>query len=56
MRKHLPEKSFLKNQKTMLYSKKEIVYNKTKNHRKTYNSTTPADITDENIDGRTTFF
>ena len=40
----------------MLYSNKLLVYNKTTIDRWTYNSTILADITDDNLDERITFF
>ena len=43
-----PEKSLKKLQKTLLYSNKPVVYNKTTIDRWTYSSTTLADITDDN--------
>lgn len=56
MLKHLPEKSLKKLQKPMLYSKMPVVYNRTTIDRRTYNSTTAADITDDNLDDRITLF
>ena len=55
MLKHLPEKT-LKNKKTMLYSSKIVSCNKTTIDRRTYNSTTPADITDDNLDNKVNEF
>ena len=49
MLKHLPKDSLKKLEKTMLYSKKAVYYNKTKIDRRTHNSTTLNDITDLNI-------
>ena len=40
----------------MLYSKMPVVYNRTTIDRRTYNSTTAADITDDNLDDRITLF
>ena len=54
MLKHLPEKSLKKLRKTLLYSNKPVVYNKTTIDRQTYNSTTPTDITDGSLDNRIT--
>ena len=56
MLKHLPEKLLNKIQKTLLFSNKLTVYNKTTIDRRTYNSTTSPDITDENLDDRITLF
>ena len=50
MLKHLPEKSLKKLQETTLYSKKKVPYNKSTIDRRTYNSTTAVDITDDNLD------
>ena len=49
MLKHLPKDSLKKLEKTMLYSKQAVYYNKTKIDRRTHNSTTLNDITDLNI-------
>ena len=49
MLKHLPEKSLKKLRKTLLYSNKPVVYNKTTIDRQTYNS-----ITDGSLDNRIT--
>ena len=54
MLKHLPEKSLKKLRKTLLYSNKPVVYNKTTIDRQTYNSTTPNDITDGSLGNRIT--
>ena len=40
----------------MLYSKMPVVYNRTTIDRRTHNSTTAADITDDNLDDRITLF
>ena len=40
----------------MLYCHKPVVYNKTTIDRRTYNSTTLADIVDDNLDDRITLF
>ena len=52
MLKHLPKKLLDKIKKTMLYSNKPVYYNRTTIERRTFNSTTPADITDLNIEQR----
>ena len=52
MLKHLPEKALKKLQDTLLYSKKNVTYNKSTTDRRTYNSTTLGDITDDNLDDR----
>ena len=52
MLKHLPEKSLKQLQETFLYSKKRVAYNKSMIYRRTYNSTTAAEITDDNLDDR----
>ena len=52
MLKHLPEKALRKLQNVLLYSKKKVSYNKTTTERRTYNSTVPADITDDNLGNR----
>ena len=36
----------------MLYSNKTVFYNKTTIDRRTHNSATPADITNDNLDDR----
>ena len=36
----------------MLYNNKTVSYNKSIIDRRTYNSTTPADITDDNLEDR----
>ena len=36
----------------MLYNNKTVSYNKSTIDRRTYNSTTPADITDDNLEDR----
>ena len=46
MLKHLPKKSLDKTKKTMLYSNKPVYYNRRTIERKTFKSTTPADMTD----------
>ena len=56
MLKHLPEKSLKKIRKTSLFSNKTVLCNKTTIDRRTYNSTMPPDITDENLDDRITLF
>ena len=40
----------------MLYSSKIVSCNKTTIDRRTYNSTTPADITDDNLDNKVNEF
>ena len=52
MLEDLPEKALRKLQNDLLYSKKKISYNKTTIERRTYNSTVPANITDDNLDNR----
>ena len=52
MLKHLPKKLLDKIKKTMLYSNKPVYYNRTTIERRTFNGTTPADITDLNIEQR----
>ena len=52
MLKHLPEKVLKKLEDQFLYSKKNVTYNKATIDRRTYNSTTPADKTDNNLDDR----
>ena len=54
--KHLPEDSLKKLEKTMLYSKHSVYYNKTTINRRTHNSNTANDKTDLNIDNRITKF
>ena len=56
MLKHLPKKLLDKIKKTMLYSNKPFDYNRTTIERRTFNSTTPADITELNIEQRTINF
>ena len=56
MLKHLPKNSLKKIEKTMLYSKQAVYYNKTTIDRRTHNSTTLNDITVLNINKRTTRF
>ena len=56
MFKHLPEDSLKKLEKTMLYSKHSVYYNKTTINRRTHNSNTANDKTDLNIDNRITKF
>ena len=56
MLKHLPEESLKIIQKTLLYCHKPVVYNKTTIDRRTYNSTTLADIVHDNLDDRITLF
>ena len=56
MLKYLPKNLLKKLQKTLLYSKKAVVYNKTTIDRCTYYSTTLADITTDNLDDRITLF
>ena len=52
MLKHLPEKPLNKVKKTLLYSNKPLYYNRTTLEKRTFNSTTPDDITDLNIEQR----
>ena len=52
MLKHLPEKALKKLENDFLYSKKNVSCNKASIERRTYNSTTAAGITDDNIDDR----
>ena len=52
MLKHLPEKALKKLKDDFLYNKKKVAYKKLTIDRRTYNSTTPADITDNNLDDR----
>ena len=52
MLKHLPEKALKKIRKTMLYSNKTVSYNKSTIDKRTCNSTTPADMTDDNLEDR----
>ena len=54
--KHLPKDSLKKLEKTMLYSKPAVYYNKTTIDRRTHNSTTLNGTTDLNINKRTTKF
>ena len=54
--KHLPEDSLKKLEKTMLYSKHSVYYNKTTINRRTHNRNTANDKTDLNIDNRITKF
>ena len=56
MLKQLSEKSLKKLRKTLLYSNKPVVYNKNAIDSGTCNSTTPADVTDDNLDKRITLF
>ena len=56
MLKQLSEKSLKKLRKTLLYSNKPVVYNKNTIDSGTCNSTTPADVTDDNLDKRITLF
>ena len=56
MLKHLPKNSLKKIEKTMLYSKQSIYFNKTSLERRTDNSNTVNDITDLNINERITKF
>ena len=49
MLKNLPKNSLKKIEKTMLYSKKPIYFNRTTLERRTRNSNTANDITDLNI-------
>ena len=50
MLKHLPGKSLNKIKKSLLYSNKPLYYNRTTLEKRTFNSTTPDDITDLNIE------
>ena len=52
MLKHLPGKPLNKIKKTLLYSNKPLYYNRTTLEKWTFNSTTPDDITDLNIERR----
>ena len=56
MLKHLPKNSLKKIEKTMLYSKKLIYFNKTTLDRRPHNSSSGNDITDLNINERITEF
>ena len=56
MLKHPSEKAFKKIKKTMLYSNNTVSYNKSTIDRRTYNSTTLTDITEDNLDDRTGTF
>ena len=50
MLEDFPEKALRKLQNDLLYSKKKVSYNKATIERRTYNSTVPANITDDNLD------
>ena len=52
MLKHLPEKSLKKFKKTMIQRNKPVVHKKTTIDRRTYNSITAADITDDYLGQR----
>ena len=52
MLKHLLGKPLNKIKKTLLYSNKALSYNRTTLEKRTFNSTTPDDITDLNIEQR----
>ena len=52
MLKHLPGKSLNKIKKSLLYSNKPLYYNRTTLEKRTFNSTTPDDITDLNNEQR----
>ena len=54
--KHLAKNSLKKIEKTMLYSKKPIYFNKTTLDRRPHNSSSANDITDLNINERITKF
>ena len=52
MLKHLPKNALKKIEKTMLYSKQPIYFNRTTLKRRTFNSATANDITNLNINER----
>ena len=54
MLKNLPKNGLKKIEKTMLYSKKPVYFNRTTLEERTFNSTTAKDITDLNINERIT--
>ena len=56
MLKHLPKNALKKIEKTMLYSKQPVYFNRTTLEQRLHNSNTANDITDLNINERITKF